>query len=318
MKSVILDGHALNPGDLSWKALEALAPCEIYERTMPDQLLARAAGATALFTNKVPISKTTMDQLPDLRYIGVMATGYNIVDVDAARERGIIVTNIPAYGTESVVQSVFAHLLNITNQVSHYTAEVRAGKWSHCPDFTYWNTPLMEIYGKTFGIVGLGHIGMAVARVALAFGMRVVALTSKSQVDLPDTITALPKEEFFKQSDIVSLHTPLTPETRNLINADVLGWMKPTAILINTGRGPLVNEADLADALNQQKIFAAGLDVLSQEPPAVDNPLLRARNCYITPHIAWATFEARSRMMNFLVDNYASYLKGVIKNNVAK
>ena len=317
MKSVVLDGYALNPGDLSWKDLEALTSCQIYDRTLPDELLMRAAGADALFTNKVVLDKKVMEQLPDLKYIGVMATGYNVVDIDEARHRGIIVTNIPSYGTESVVQAVFAHILNITNQVGHYSAEVKAGKWSHCKDFTYWNTPLVELYGKTLGIIGLGHIGMAVARVALAFGMQVIAQTSKSKSALPQGISPVSKDELFRQSDIVTLHAPLTDDTRGIVDKAMLNLMKPSAILINTSRGPLVNEQDLAEALNQQKIAAAGLDVLGQEPPTIDNPLLTACNCYITPHIAWATSEARERLMNILITNFSEFLKGKIVNNVA-
>lgn len=317
MKSVVLDGYALNPGDLSWKELEALTSCQIYDRTSPDELLMRAAGAEALFTNKVVLDKKVMEQLPDLKYIGVMATGYNVVDIDEAHRRGIVVTNIPSYGTESVVQAVFAHILNIFNQVGHYSTEVRSGKWSHCKDFTYWNTPLVELYGKTLGIIGLGHIGMAVARVALAFGLQVIAQTSKSKSALPQGISPVSKEDLFRQSDIVTLHAPLTDDTRGIVNKEMLDLMKPSAILINTSRGPLVNEQDLADALNKQKIAAAGLDVLGQEPPAIDNPLLTARNCYITPHIAWATYEARERLMNILITNYADFLKGKIVNNVA-
>jgi glycerate dehydrogenase len=231
--------------------------------------------------------------------------------------RGIVVTNIPAYSTESVAQTVFAHLLTISNQVAHYTEEARTGMWCKCPDFTYTNTPLLEWNGKTMGIVGLGNIGLAVARIALAFGMKVIAYTSKKKEELPEGISSVSKKELFQQSDVLSLHCPLTSETREFVCAETLSWMKPTAIIINTSRGLVVNEADLAQALNEEKICAAGVDVLSTEPPKEDNPLLSARNCYITPHIAWATLEARTRLMRIAVDNLKSYQAGFVKNNVA-
>lgn len=318
MKIVVLDGYTLNPGDLSWKGLEALGDCTVYDRTPAGEVINRAQGAEAILTNKVVISKEVLDHLPDLKYIGVLATGYNVVDIEAAKSKEIVVTNIPSYSTDSVVQSVFAHLLNITNRVAHYTQEVREGKWVECQDFTFWDTPLFELKGKTMGIAGLGHIGMAVAKVALAFGMKVIAVTSKKKEDLPEGIVPVSKEELFKQSDVLSLHSPLTPDTRNFVNAERLALMKPTAIIINTSRGPLVNEKDLADALNSRKIFAAGVDVLSTEPPKADNPLLTAQNCYITPHIAWATFEARTRLMDIAVNNLKSYQEGKVQNNVAE
>lgn len=318
MKIVILDGYAANPGDLSWKGIEKLGECTVYDRTMPDELLGRAAGAEALLTNKVVIGREAMEALPDLKYIGVLATGYNVVDIDAARRRGIVVTNIPAYSTASVAQMVFAHLLNITQRVGHYAAENRGGKWSRNTDFCYWDTPLTELAGKRMGIVGLGNTGMATARIALAFGMEVVAFTSKAQGDLPQGITRLSLDELFREADVVSLHCPLTETTQGLVNAGRLRTMKPTAILINTGRGPLVDEQALADALNEGRICAAGLDVLAQEPPCADNPLLTARNCFITPHIAWATQEARTRLMQTAVENLKSYASGNPTNNVAE
>lgn len=317
MKIVVLDGYTLNPGDLSWKALEELGDCTVYDRTPADQVIERARGAEVILTNKVVMTKEIMDALPELKYIGVLATGYNVIDIEAAKSRGIVVTNIPSYSTDSVVQSVFAHLLNITNRVAHYTEEVRAGRWTECKDFTFWDTPLIELKGKTIGIVGLGHIGSAVAKVALAFGMKVIAYTSKKKDQLPEGITPVSKEELFRQSDVLTLHSPLTPETRGFVNSAMLALMKPTAILINTSRGPLVNEADLAEALNSRKIFAAGVDVLSSEPPKADNPLLTARNCYITPHIAWATLEARQRLMQIAVANVKGYKEGHVQNNVA-
>lgn len=318
MKIVVLDGYAANPGDLSWDELKSLGDCTVYERTAPEEVRERAAGAEILLTNKVALDAQTLDALPELKYIGVMATGYNIVDVDAAKERGIIVTNIPAYSTDSVAQMVFAHILNITQQVQHYTGEVRNGRWSSNPDFCFWDTPLIELRDKKIGIVGLGHTGFNTARIAIGFGMEVHAYTSKSPFQLPPEVKKMELDELFGTCDIVSLHCPLTDSTRELVNAARLKLMKPTAILINTGRGPLVNEQDLADALNNGTIFAAGLDVLSQEPPRADNPLLTARNCYITPHIAWATTAARERLMQILLNNVKAYLDGKPVNNVAK
>lgn len=318
MKIVVLDGYAANPGDLSWDGMKALGECVIYERTSPEQVLERAAGAEVVLTNKVVITAEHIAALPDLKYIGVLATGYNIVDVEAARSRGIVVTNIPAYSTDSVAQMVFAHILNICLQVQHYTEEVRNGRWTSSPDFCFWDTPLMELSGKKLGIVGLGHTGSATARIAIGFGMQVCAYTSKSHFQLIPEIKKMDLDELFRECDIVSLHCPLNEQTRGMVNAARLKTMKPTAILINTGRGPLVNEQDLADALNNGTIYAAGVDVLSQEPPRADNPLLHARNCFITPHIAWASGEARQRLMQIAVDNLNGYITGKVVNNVAK
>lgn len=318
MKIVVLDGYAANPGDLSWDGMKALGECVIYERTAPEQVLERVAGAEVILTNKVVITAEHIAALPDLKYIGVLATGYNIVDVEAARNRGIVVTNIPAYSTDSVAQMVFAHILNICLQVQHYTEEVRDGRWTSSPDFCFWDTPLMELSGKKLGIVGLGHTGSATARIAIGFGMQVCAYTSKSHFQLIPEIKKMELDELFRECDIVSLHCPLNEQTRGMVNAARLKTMKPTAILINTGRGPLVNEQDLADALNNGTIYAAGVDVLSQEPPRADNPLLHARNCFITPHIAWASGEARQRLMQIAVDNLNGYITGKVVNNVAK
>lgn len=318
MKIVVLDGYAANPGDLSWDGMKALGECVIYERTAPEEVVERAAGAEVILTNKVVITAEHMAALPDLKYIGVLATGYNIVDVEAARSRGIVVTNIPAYSTASVAQMAFAHILNICLQVQHYTEEVRDGRWTSSPDFCFWDTPLIELSGKKLGIVGLGHTGYATARIAIGFGMQIYAYTSKSHFQLPPEIKKMELDELFRECDIVSLHCPLTEQTRGMVNAARLKTMKPTAILINTGRGPLVNEQDLADALNNGTIYAAGVDVLSQEPPRADNPLLHARNCYITPHIAWASGEARERLMQIAVDNLNGYVTGKVVNNVAK
>lgn len=317
MKIVVLDGYGLNPGDLSWEGMQALGELTVYDRTTPAELLERSAGAEVLVTNKTVITAEDMAALPDLKYIGVLATGYNIIDVKAAKERGIVVTNIPAYSTDSVAQMVFAQILNITQRVGHYAYANRHGRWANNPDFCYWDTNLTELHGKKMGIIGLGNTGKATARIAAAFGMQVCAYTSKPQPELPEGIRKMELDEIFRECDIVSLHCPLTPDTKELVNAKRLAAMKPTAILINTGRGPLVNEQELADALNRGVIAAAGLDVLSSEPPLYTNPLLTAKNCFITPHIAWATKEARVRLMDIAVENLKGYLKGEIVNNVA-
>lgn len=317
MKIVVLDGYGLNPGDLSWEGMQALGELTVYDRTAPAELLERSAGAEVLVTNKTVITAEDMAALPDLKYIGVLATGYNIIDVKAAKERGIVVTNIPAYSTDSVAQMVFAQILNITQRVGHYAYANRHGRWANNPDFCYWDTNLTELHGKKMGIIGLGNTGKATARIAAAFGMQVCAYTSKPQPELPEGIRKMELDEIFRECDIVSLHCPLTPDTKELVNAKRLAAMKPTAILINTGRGPLVNEQELADALNRGVIAAAGLDVLSSEPPLYTNPLLTAKNCFITPHIAWATKEARVRLMDIAVENLKGYLKGEIVNNVA-
>lgn len=317
MKIVVLDGYGLNPGDLSWEGMQALGELTVYDRTAPAELLERSAGAEVLVTNKTVITAEDMAALPDLKYIGVLATGYNIIDVKAAKERGIVVTNIPAYSTDSVAQMVFAQILNITQRVGHYAYANRHGRWANNPDFCYWDTNLTELHGKKMGIIGLGNTGKATARIAAAFGMQVCAYTSKPQPELPAGIRKMELDEIFRECDIVSLHCPLTPDTKELVNAKRLAAMKPTAILINTGRGPLVNEQELADALNRGVIAAAGLDVLSSEPPLYTNPLLTAKNCFITPHIAWATKEARVRLMDIAVENLKGYVKGEIVNNVA-
>ena len=318
MHIVVLDGYAANPGDLSWDEMKQLGECVIYDRTSPTEVLERSQGAEILLTNKTVLDAKTINALSDLRYIGVLATGYNIVDTDTAKERGIIVTNIPAYSTDSVAQMVFAHLLNICQQVQYHAEEVRKGRWSACPDFCFWDTPLIELAGKKMGIVGLGNTGMRTARIAISFGMEVCAYTSKSHFQLPHEIKKMELDELFAECDVVSLHCPLTEQTREMVNARRLSLMKPTAILINTGRGPLVNEQDLADALNSGRIYAAGVDVLSQEPPRADNPLLTARNCYITPHIAWASTAARERLMQIALNNLKAYQEGKPINVVNK
>lgn len=318
MKIVVLDGYGLNPGDLSWSGMEALGDLVVYDRTSPSELLERSADAEVLITNKTLITAENMKALPLLKYIGVLATGYNVVDIEAAKEQGIVVTNIPAYSTNSVSQMVFAHVLNITQRVGYYAKQNTQGRWAENVDFCYWDTELVELAGKKMGIVGFGNIGQGTARIAQAFGMEVLLYTSKEQSDLPDGMKKVSLDELFAQSDVVSLHCPLTADTKEMVNAARLQTMKPTAILINTGRGPLVNEQDLADALNEGRIAAAGLDVLSVEPAMAGNPLLSARNCFITPHIAWATKEARTRLMDIAVNNLKSYKEGNVINNVAE
>ena len=318
MKIVVLDGYGLNPGDLSWNGMNALGELTVYDRTSPSEMLERSQGAEVLITNKTLITADNMAELPELKYIGVLATGYNVVDIDAAKARGIVVTNIPAYSTASVAQMVFAHVLNITQRVGYYADENVKGRWTDSVDFCYWDTNLVELDGKKMGIVGYGNIGKATARIALAFGMEVLAYTSKEQKDLPQGVKKVTLDDLFVESDVISLHCPLTPDTKELVNAKRLSMMKSSAILINTGRGPLVNEQDLANALNEGRIAGAGLDVLSVEPSVAGNPLLSAKNCFITPHIAWATKEARTRLMDIAVNNLKSYQEGNIINNVAK
>lgn len=282
----------------------------LFDRTPADKIVERAADADIVLTNKVPFSADTLRQLPRLRFICVLATGYNIIDTEAAARQGVVVANIPAYSTMSVAQMAFAHILNITNHVASYAREVADGKWTNCPDFCFWDSALTELAGKTMGIVGLGNTGMATARIAVAMGMKVVAMTSKSADTLPEGITPAPLDDVLASADVVSLHCPLTPSTRHLINAASIAKMKPSAILINTGRGPLVDEQAVADALNGGRLAAFGADVLSQEPPRGDNPLLSARNCFLTPHIAWATIEARTRLMSTATENVRQFIAG--------
>lgn len=308
MKTVILDGYTAAPGDLSWQGLEELGELTVYDRTKPEETVARAADAEIVLTNKVIFSREIISKLPLLKYIGVLATGYNVVDINAAHERGITVTNVPAYSTESVAQMVFAHLLTVTNRTEHYAIQNRNGRWSTNPDFCYWDFPHMELAGKTFGIVGLGNIGQRVAQIALAFGMKVKALTSKDA--LPTGIEKASLVELLATSDVLSLHCPLTESTHHLINAETLRQMKPTAILINTGRGPLVDDRAVADALAEGRLAAFCADVLTEEPPKADNPLLKQPNAFITPHIAWATQEARSRLIQVATDNVRAFLNG--------
>jgi len=315
MKITVLDGYCLNPGDLSWDTLRALGELDAFDRTRADQVVERAAGAEIVFTNKTPLSAEALAQLPTLRYIGVLATGYNIVDVAAAQRQNIVVTNIPTYGTASVAQFVFALLLELCHNVKLHSDAVRAGEWTRSPDWSFWKTPLVELAGKTMGIVGFGRIGRHTARIADALGMRVIASDTFHGEDPALTDFRWGSvEEVLGESDAVSLHAPLFPETRGMINAQSLRLMKPSAFLINTSRGPLVVDQDLADALNAGRLAGAGLDVLSIEPPAADNPLLSARNCLVTPHMAWATREARARLMDLAVENLTAFLAGSPKN----
>lgn len=317
MKIIVLDGYGMNPGDLSWDSLKSLGDVTVYDRTAPAETIERSAGAEIILTNKTIIDRNIIEKLPDLKYIGVLATGFNVVDTVAAREKGIVVTNIPSYSTDSVAQMVFSLLLAITNNVEHYTADNRAGRWSRNADFCYWDSPLTELAGKTFGIVGFGNIGSKVAGIALAFGMKVLALSSKPADALPAGVSkAETLDQLLSESDVLSLHCPLTDSTKHMINASTLAKMKPSAILINTGRGSLVDEKALADALNRGTLRGAGVDVLSCEPPTIDNPLLYARNCYTTPHLGWATFEARQRLMDIAVANVANFIEGTPTNVV--
>lgn len=317
MKIVVLDGYTLNPGDLSWEPLKEFGEVILYDRTPKEMILERSKGAEILLTNKTPLSAETIAQLPELKYIGVLATGYNVVGVKAAEERGIIVTNIPTYGTYSVAQMVFALLLELCHHVQDHSNAVRNGEWSGCVDFCFWNYPLIELEGKTMGIIGFGRIGRQVANIAHAMGMRVLAYDSFRGND-PEIKSFKWAEikEVLMESDVISLNCPLFLETANLINKENLSLMKPSAFLINTSRGGLVVDLDLAEALNQGQIAGAALDVLSIEPPRPDNPLFNAKNCLITPHIAWATREARNRLMGTAVKNLKDFMAGVPKNVV--
>lgn len=313
---MVLDGYALNPGDLDWAPLRALAPTVIYDRTPAAEIVPRAREATLALTNKTPFTRDTLAQLPALRYLGVLATGYNVVDTAAAAARGITVTNVPAYSTASVAQLVFAFILEWTHQVGRHAASVRQGRWCASPDFAYWETPLIELEGRTLGLVGFGQIGQAVARLGQAFGLKILVATRQPR-PLPAGMEGVALDDLFRRADIVSLHCPLTEATRGLVNASRLALMKPTALLVNTSRGPVVVEADLAAALHAGQIAGAALDVLSAEPPARDNPLLTAPNCWLTPHYGWATRAARERLLRIAVDNVRAFLAGHPQNVVS-
>lgn len=314
MNIVVLDGFTANPGDCTWDPLQALGNCQVYDRTSQDKVLERAEQSDVLLTNKVPLSRETLQRLPNLKYIGVLATGYNIVDVDAARERGIPVCNVPEYGTPNTAQATIALMLELANRTGYHAQTVRDGRWSRSADFCYWDGTLTDLQGATLGVIGFGRIGAMVARIANAFGMRVLA----HRRSLPEgsEFHFVGLEELLRESDFVSLHCPLTEHTKDLINRDRLRLMKSSAFLINTARGALVNEADLAAALNAELIAGAGLDVLSVEPPPASNPLLNAKNCIITPHIAWATPNARRRLLHAAVENIQKWVAGSAQNVV--
>ncbi|MDT8300303.1 MAG: D-2-hydroxyacid dehydrogenase [Sedimentisphaerales bacterium] len=316
MNIVVLDGYTLNPGDLTWKNLESLGQCTVYDRSASEEVVPRAKDAQIILTNKTVLSSDTIKQLPKLKYIGVLATGYNIVNIEAARDIDIPVTNVPTYSTQSVAQIVFAHLLNLAHHVAHHAQTVRSGRWASSPDFCYWDTPLIELAGLTMGIIGFGKIGQATAKLALAFGMNVIFYDIAKPSSIPQGCQPAGMDDISRASDVISLHCPLTSETNKIINRERLELMKKTAFLINTSRGPLVDEQALADALNNERIAGAALDVLSEEPPVESNPLLAAKNCYITPHIAWATYAARKRLLQVAVDNVASFLAGKLQNVV--
>lgn len=318
MKIVVLDGFALNPGDLSWEPFKGLGSMTVYDRTPTSEILSRAADADVLLTNKTPISRATIEGLPSLKYIGVLATGYNIIDVGAARERNITVTNVPGYGTDSVAQFTFALLLELCHQAGHHNKEVQQGRWSNNADWSFWDTPQVELAGKTMGIIGYGTIGKKVGSIAHAFGMNVLAVSRSQKENNPgDIFKWCSLNELLDQSDVISIHCPLTKETEGLINTSRLKQMKRNAFLLNTSRGPVVKDADLAHALNENIIAGAGIDVLSMEPPTEGNALFGARNIVITPHIAWASTEARQRLMAGVLGNLRGFLEGKVVNKVS-
>lgn len=310
----VLDAYTLNPGDLSWAELQKLGDCKIFDRSTAEEVFPRAQQAEILLINKIKMNRALLSQLPKLKYIGVLATGYNVIDVASARELGITVTNIPTYGTTSVAQMVFAHLLNLTQAVAQHAQAVQNGRWSSCPDFCFWDSPLIELHGLTLGVIGCGRIGRETAKIGRAFGMKTIGY-DQFPVHDPE-IAMMDLEEVFKVSDVLSLHCPLTESNHHLVNAEHLSLMKPSAFLINTSRGPLIDEQALASALNDGRLAGAGLDVLGVEPPLTDNPLLKARNCFVTPHISWATHSARSRLLDTAVENVKAYLQGNPVNQV--
>lgn len=310
MKAVILDGFCENPGDLSWDAAAALCDLTVYERTAPEDVISRAKGAEIVVVNKVPLDRATIEQLPDLRFVAILATGYNIIDTDCCAERGIPVANIPAYSTDSVAQYVFSFILEHASRVSVHSEAVKNGAWTACPDFTFRVAPICEVAGKTLGIVGYGKIGQKVAAIGKAFGMRVLANTAHPEKYSDAGVCFVDLDTLASESDFISLHCPLTKETQGLADEKFFAKMKNNAFLVNTSRGPVVNEQALADALNNDRIAGAGVDVLSAEPPKADNPLLTAKNCYITPHIAWAPLETRQRLMDIFVENIRAFLNG--------
>ncbi len=317
MKIVILDGYTENPGDLSWDGMESLGDLTVYDRTASSEIIKRIGDAQIVITNKTPLSAETFQACPNIKYVGVLATGYNVVDTLSAKSKGIAVTNIPTYGTTAVAQYVFALLLEICHHVGLHNDAVKQGDWSNCPDFSFWNRPLIELVGKTLGIIGFGRIGQATARIALAFGMKVVAYDTMQANTIPD-VSIVSLDELLKSSDVISLHCPLFPSTEGIINRNSIKKMKDGVILINTSRGPLIIEEDLKAALDSGKILGAGLDVVSTEPIRSDNLLLTCENCLITPHIAWAPKESRQRLMDIAVDNLKAFLNGNTINIVNK
>ena len=318
MHIVILDGYTENPGDLSWKGFAAMGQLTVYDRTPKDleSIVFRIGQAEIVVTNKTPLCAEVFDRCPQIRYVGLLSTGYNVVDCAAAKAHGIPVTNIPAYGTDAVAQAAMALLLEITNRVGHHSTAVREGRWSSCADFCFWDHPLTELSGKTMGIIGFGRIGQAMGRIASAFGMKVLAAGSRPTESGRAIADYVDLDTLYARADVISLHCPLFRENEGMINRDSIAKMKNGVILLNTGRGQLIVEQDLAEALQRGKVRAAGLDVLSQEPPAADNPLLTAPNCFITPHIAWAARESRQRLMDTAVENLRQYLAGTPQNVV--
>lgn len=315
MKIVVLDGYTLNPGDLSWGEVEKLGDFQVFERTLPEDVITRAAGAQAVFTNKVVLNSDLIRQLPELRFIGVLATGFNVVDIIAAQKAGVVVCNIPAYSTQSVAQMVFSHILHFVQNVAVHAQSVSSGEWAGNDDFAYWKTPQTELAGKTLGIIGFGQIGQAVAKIGLAFRMKVI-FANRSRKEAQPDVRQVDLETVLGSSDFISINCPLTDDNKEFINKAAIEKMKPGAFIVNTGRGPLIHEQDLADALNAGRIAGAGMDVLSVEPALPDNPLTKAKNCYITPHIAWATLEARQRLMKIAAGNLRAFLEGCPVNVV--
>ncbi len=319
MKLVVLDGYTLNPGDLSWGGLEKMGDLHVYDRTSDDAIIERCEGAKIIFTNKTPLTRETLNALKDLKYVGVLATGYNVVDIEAAKEFGIVVTNIPTYGTAAVSQFVFALLLEICHHVGAHSESVKQGTWSSCPDFCFWDYPLIELSGKTMGIVGMGRIGKESAKIAQAMGMNILACDHYQDASLEsETLKYVDLNELYKASDVINLHCPLDDKSKGMINRETIEVMKDGVIIINTSRGPLIVEQDLADALNSGKVYAAAMDVVSTEPAKMDNPLIQAKNCIITPHIAWAPIESRARLMAIAIDNLDKFLNGSPVNVVNK
>jgi len=318
MKIIVLDAFAMNPGDLSWEQLKNIGNTEIYDRSLPEESIKRVSDAEIILTNKALVNKDIIEAAPNLKYIGVMATGYNVVDITEAHKRNIVVTNVPAYSTASVAQLTFAFILELANHTALYAQSVENGDWVRSKDFSYHLKPIMELQNKTLGIIGFGQIGQNVAKIALAFGMKVISSHKHPERDKMDGVAFVDEKTCFTEADIVSLHCPLNQDNFEFVNKQLLASMKPKAFLINTSRGGLVNENDLAEALNHEIIAGAALDVLSTEPPSANNPLLHAKNCLINPHVAWATFESRTRLMKTVVNNVKAFLEGKPENVVGK